>query len=189
MSQLVGENSKDRWYPNSIDNLKDYLNRYKNLDEEANSGLVSNLAYNLQYVEYLRKTLIELNLSTVLKTQTIKSFIIASLSIIEAISIVVLEKKRNINFKEVIKDLKLLNNCPYSREDLDILDELRILRNHIHLNKATDSNKTDFKKFWIKEYNEAKRLLYILLTSEFFKSKATDLELFRFLNFNYSIGK
>lgn len=82
MSQLVGENIRDRWYPNSVIELKDYLLSCKKLNNDLISGFVSNLAYNIQYIEYLRKTLRELNLSTVLKTQTIKSFIITSFSII-----------------------------------------------------------------------------------------------------------
>lgn len=182
MSQLVGKDSRDRWYPNSINDLKDYILTYHNLNNDNKSGLVSNLAYNFQYIEYLRKTLLELNLSTVLKTQTIKSFIITSLSIIEALIIEISSSKRNVKFNIAIEKFKKLRNCPFNNDDIQILDKLRVLRNHIHLNKASDSNSTDYKKFWIVDYCETKRLLYILITSKHFESNEKDL--FQFLNKN-----
>ena len=146
------------------------------------SGLVSNLAYNIQYIEYFRKTLLELNLSTVLKTQTIKSFIITSLSIIEALIIEFSDSKKNENFKVVIEEFEIMTDCPYNDMDIQSLSNLRVLRNHIHLNKAKDSNLTDYKKFWVAEYSEAKRLLHLLITSRYFESN--EVEMFNFLHIN-----
>ena len=182
MSQLVGENSRDRWYPNSVIELKDYLYSCKKLNNDLISGLVSNLAYNIQYIEYLRKTLRELNLSTVLKTQTIKSFIITSLSIIEALIIEFSDSKKDEKFKVVIEKFERMTDCPYNEIDIQSLSDLRVLRNHIHLNRAKDSSLTDYKKFWVAEYIEAKRLLHLLITSNYFESK--EVEMFNFLHIN-----
>ena len=55
MSQLVGKDSRDRWYPNSIIDLKDYILTYHKLNNDTKSGLVSNLAYNFQYIEYFHQ--------------------------------------------------------------------------------------------------------------------------------------
>ena len=87
MSELVGNGSKERWYPNSVGGLKRYLSNYE-INEYLcadSKYVIANISYNLQYIEYLRKTLNELNLSIVLQVQTIKNFIIISTSIIEAI--------------------------------------------------------------------------------------------------------
>ena len=105
MSQLIGKGSKDRWYPNSISSLKGHISSYKVSQELCpNYDIIkSNISYNLQYLEYQSKTLTELNLSSVLETQTIKYFIIVCISIIEAIFFLICcnQKLRNkINWVE-----------------------------------------------------------------------------------------
>lgn len=87
MSELIGQGYKERWYPISIHKTKSHLSKYL-IDEELcpdSKNVIANISYNIQYIQYLRKTLNELNLSEVLQIQTIKSFIVISTSIIEAI--------------------------------------------------------------------------------------------------------
>lgn len=87
MSNLIGKGYKERWYPNSISSIEIHLYKYK-IDKENcpnEQAVRSNISYNIQYLEYLRKTLNELNLTSVLQIQTIKSFIVISTSIIEAV--------------------------------------------------------------------------------------------------------
>ena len=86
MSNLIGNDYKERWYPIRVSTLHNHLfnaNRSIDASHELND-VVSNVCYNLQYLEYLDKTLRDLNLSKVLIIQTIKSFIVISVSIIEA---------------------------------------------------------------------------------------------------------
>lgn len=91
MTSLIGENSKDRWYPNDMTSLRNFFRNYQ-IDEtkcKYNKNIISNICYNLQYIEYLNKTLNDLNLSEVLIQQTIKSFIMTSMAIIEAVFYVI----------------------------------------------------------------------------------------------------
>lgn len=87
MSELVGKGSKERWYPCSMFRIRAHFNCYEingSLCPEA-SHIISNIGYNLQYIEYLKKTLKELNLSEVLQIQTFKSLIVIGASVVEAI--------------------------------------------------------------------------------------------------------
>lgn len=84
---LTGEGSKNRWYPNSITVLNhvfDSLTLSEQPPQHVNR-IISNICYNTQYIEYLEQTLIELSLSSVIRTITIKNIVITSVSIIEAI--------------------------------------------------------------------------------------------------------
>jgi hypothetical protein len=99
-TRLTGKNSNDRWYPNSIESITNHLSEYNYLNKDFTERkyIQSNIAYNIQYIEYLRVTLNELNLSGVLKTQTIKTFIITSLSVIEGFfHIIFVEEKLSKN--------------------------------------------------------------------------------------------
>jgi len=80
----INENSpsKTRWYPNSMPIYEEFLNKYI---DNSYKDLRKNIAYNMQYLEYLHQTNIELSLSSVITTQNYKSFIIFSVSIIECV--------------------------------------------------------------------------------------------------------
>ena len=80
---LESNSSKERWYPTSIDTLKNSIKIDTNIDNAM--ALLSNIAYNLQYIEFLEKELYELKLSSVLYTMVIKNYVITSMSIIEGL--------------------------------------------------------------------------------------------------------
>lgn len=80
---LESNGSKERWYPTSIDTLKNSIKIDTNIDNAM--ALRSNIAYNLQYIEFLEKELYELKLSSVLYTMVIKNYVITSMSIIEGL--------------------------------------------------------------------------------------------------------
>ena len=72
-----------RWYPYSI-------NAYRNDVSQGIFGSLdyyyrSNIAYNLQYLEYLELQLRELNVSSVIRAMIFKNFIITAASIIEIV--------------------------------------------------------------------------------------------------------
>lgn len=80
---LESNSSKERWYPTSIDTLKSSIKIDTNIDNAM--ALRSNIAYNLQYIEFLEKELYELKLSSVLYTMVVKNYVITSMSIIEGL--------------------------------------------------------------------------------------------------------
>jgi hypothetical protein len=224
MSNLIGKNSHDRWYPNPIFKLKNHLEGYQTKTEflEKND-IQANVCYNLQYIEYLRKTLNELNLSEVLQIQTIKSFIVISVSIIEAYFYIIvcnetLRKKiewienKTLNKSEFeiektkyhieSKLFKKTNGTAYEKPTFDFmiktiesnnilkidhqffkdLNHLRKLRNKIHLQEIGEIGKTDYKSFWLPEYNLSKKCLKMFLINDLFIGKNFDSKLFDFLN-------
>jgi|GEM_PF-3563179 len=106
MTDLNGKGSNQRWYPISIYQITKYLKNYEVQTELCDNynHLIANISYNIQYLEYLRKTLNELNLTEVLQIQTIKNFIIISTSIIEGILYLICCKeklRKRIKLKEV----------------------------------------------------------------------------------------
>ncbi len=76
--------SDQKWYPTSVDWYVNYFSRLISKGEKTYE-LKKNLAYNMQYLRYLTETLEQLNLSSVLITQTYKIFIITGIGIIECI--------------------------------------------------------------------------------------------------------
>lgn len=76
--------AEDRWYPTPVDNYK--LAFHKLDMTVANSrALKSNLAYSMQYLEYLEKQLSEIELSSVLYVMTVKSYVITGMSVLEGL--------------------------------------------------------------------------------------------------------
>ncbi|WP_269620531.1 hypothetical protein [Zhongshania sp. BJYM1] len=88
-NNLTLKGSKEKWYPASISNLESHLNSFivpiLGFSKDKTYPLVKNLAYTLQYVEFLYKVVEDLNLSDVLHKQNIKSFVIHGAAVIEAI--------------------------------------------------------------------------------------------------------
>jgi len=89
VNRLTPKGSKNVWYPPRIKALENYLsvllqeNTY--FTKSQISSLKKNIAYNLQYVEFLTRIMKDIQLSDVLITQNIKFFVICSASIIEAL--------------------------------------------------------------------------------------------------------
>jgi hypothetical protein len=77
-----------KWLPTPVNTLDAYLQKLipTGTDIIPNaSAYRKNLAYNIQYLQYLDQTLNELNLTSVLVTQTWKVFILVGAGIIEAL--------------------------------------------------------------------------------------------------------
>ena len=72
------------WNPKSVNDFESMLNI---LPYSPNNGYLTrkNIAYNLQYLEYLQKQLDEMIFSEVLQKMVIKSYIITGMSIVEAL--------------------------------------------------------------------------------------------------------
>lgn len=86
--QLVRvDEAKSKWCPISIIKLEDLLLEvvkqgcgYKHV-----RALRKNISYNLQYLEYLDKTLCDLKLTSSLEKQTWKTFVIVGCSVVESL--------------------------------------------------------------------------------------------------------
>lgn len=89
--------SEAAWYPTPIENIDDLLNKAIN----RGTGFVHvyalkrNIAYNLQYLEFLNQCLLDIKLSTVLTTQIYKNFILVGCSIMESLLAYLLIKSGN----------------------------------------------------------------------------------------------
>lgn len=72
-----------RWYPIAIDDFREGFVLDRSVD--GYHPLVDNLAYSLQYVQFLEKEFNELNVSNVIYIMLVKSYVITSMSILEGI--------------------------------------------------------------------------------------------------------
>lgn len=95
---LVKENEEGRkWYPTRVKSLREFLSKVI----EANKGydhvvaLRQNIAYNIQHLQFIDRTLSDIKLSSVLKTQNIKTFVIVGCSIVESLLTYLLIKSGN----------------------------------------------------------------------------------------------
>lgn len=88
-NKLILKPDTKKWYPNSISSLESHLsilireNSYFTRSEST--GIRKNIAYSFQYIEFLHRIMEDVNLSEVLYTQNIKSFVVHGAAIIEAI--------------------------------------------------------------------------------------------------------
>lgn len=73
----------DRWYPNSVENYR----RAFRIDTsiENSRALKSNIAYSMQYLEFLEKEMAELKLSDVIYIMLVKSYVVTGMSILEGL--------------------------------------------------------------------------------------------------------
>ncbi len=95
MPKLVHKGIKeDRWSPNLVSPLESFLEQVikpvPKLDSSRAKGIRKNVAYSLQYLEFLEQCDRDLHLTSVLATLNYKAFIITSCSVIEAIFFCVL---------------------------------------------------------------------------------------------------
>ena len=75
--------TKNRWYPTPIELYRKGFSLNSKVD--GYRPLIDNLAYSLQYLEFLDKELSELKLSSVIEVMIIKNYTITSMSILEGI--------------------------------------------------------------------------------------------------------
>lgn len=80
-SNAVG--TVERWYPTAVNTYKASFNLDMNI--ENSEALRSNLAYSMQYLEFLEKEMSELKLSDVIYTMLVKTYVVTGMSILEGI--------------------------------------------------------------------------------------------------------
>lgn len=96
MSKLAFKGTNESWYPHNIPELEAFLKQLvkpsPSIRASRAKGIRKNLAYSLQYLEFLDQCNRDLKLSSVLEGQNFKTFIVTGCSIIEAIFYLVLVK-------------------------------------------------------------------------------------------------
>lgn len=85
--ELTRKNESGTWLPVSVDRLDAFLASALKSDASYPNaiGMRRNLAYNLQYLEYMEQTLSGLKLTSVLITQTWKAVIIVGCGVVECL--------------------------------------------------------------------------------------------------------
>lgn len=87
--KLTFKDDKDTWYPTPISHLEEHLDVVMAPCKNVAIGLVTpvkkNIAYNLQYIEFLVRLIKDVKLSSVLWTQNVKSFTLHSAAVIESL--------------------------------------------------------------------------------------------------------
>ena len=168
-----------KWYPQSV---SDYKKVFK---IENNEALLKNIAYNMQYLEFLEKELEELDPSTVLKRMLTKTYVITSASIIEGLFLNLVQTK-GWNESKKIRFVKLIDildeKCKENNVDTSItatIHQVRELRNRIHLQKTEDDSISDhdYNAFTEDVKQETQELLYRILISP----EISNVSIFNFL--------
>lgn len=87
--------SEGFWCPTSVETLHAFVRRgipNEDVSLEYSKAFVRNIAYNLQYLEYLNHVLTEKSLHVTVFTLTIKTFVVTGMSVVEAVLWYVLKK-------------------------------------------------------------------------------------------------
>lgn len=136
----------ERWYPTSVDR---YRSAFKiDTSIENSRALKSNLAYSMQYLEFIEKEIAELKLSEVLYIMLVKSYVVTGMSILEGLFTNIIKsngwwKKTNLQSlgttqanetkfgdeKYVIKT-ELLKKVPEYEMRMDLDSLIQILSHH-----------------------------------------------------------
>ena len=83
--------AEDRWYPIPVSNFRNGLIAMHR-DAEGYHPLVDNIAYNLQYIQFIEKELKELEVSSVIYTMLVKTYVITGIGIIEGVFSYIIKK-------------------------------------------------------------------------------------------------
>lgn len=177
---------KEKWYPIKIERYQAIWNI--DFPDKINK----NVAYNLQYLEFLAKQINELEMSEVLTRILYKNFVITGVAIIEAIfAQIIINNKDTLNLEETgIKSKDITQENPLELNKLirilqknsellnkdkdDIifekLDDIRELRNNIHLapkiRPNRDEKEHDYRTFTIARLNSVSQILLEILKHE-----------------------
>jgi hypothetical protein len=90
-SLVITNECKERWYPTSVDRYRIFIKLDMKID--GSEQLRNNIAYNLQYLEYIQKQQDELKLSSVLYVMLCKTYIVSGMGIIEGLFTNLLKSK------------------------------------------------------------------------------------------------
>lgn len=170
-AKCTGQKPVNKWLPRSIEDWRrDILPKvykYKNDDSDPRYSIFSNVAYNLQYLEYLHKCLEEQYLTSAIRAQLTKTFTLTSSQIIECLLYIKLLELR-VDHNEIWEFSKALRIAEqknayglgqqfYKNE----LKKLKELRNKVHLQTSQGISEADYAVFAdVQVINEVKKITY-----------------------------
>ena len=183
-SLRTGTDSKTRWYPIAIETWEKVIKSFSFEgaplipDEHARK----NLAYTLQYLEYLEQTVRELSLSNVLVRQTIKSYVIVAIGSVECL-LFYLIRASGVNENNLFEIIKRVCSKKLLGEEYqyDELHRFRKLRNKVHIYEDRDNLCTDYQSFDKQELKDMRSILYEIATAPALGLTEGEAEEFEFL--------
>jgi len=121
------QNDSNDWYPIDIESLDSHLLKliWKNeyISSEKTYPIRRNIAYSIQYIEFLNKIRTDVHMTNVLLTQNIKSILVHGTTIIEAIFFYLVESNGLSNSTNW-KKLKSLNTGEFEVEQKKFKNEV-----------------------------------------------------------------
>ena len=170
-AKCTGQEPENKWLPRPIGEWREVILAricdYKCEDSDPKYSIFSNIAYNLQYLEYINRCFEEQYLTSVLRAQNVKTFTLTTTQIIECLLYLkLLDMKADKNdIWEFSRALRLaeeknaygLGQMFYRNE----LRRLKELRNKVHLQSSEGIADADYAIFEnIEVLNEVKRILF-----------------------------
>ena len=141
-----------------------------NFNIKNNYPLISNISYTYQYTEYLSQKILHEHNNIVITKLLIKDYIINAISIIEALFYSLLNPtyhfKHAVSFNYLLKSILKLNPLNLTNKDIDLLKNLKTLRNKIHIYSSYQSNLTDYNSYQLNDYYLMQTILYKILNNK-----------------------
>ncbi len=148
-------------------------------------AVANNVAYTLQYLQFLEKIIADLDLTPVLVTQTLKTFVINGCAVVEAVFYKIVNDsgtpKKRFTFDGMYKKIQRENLIAADSDFHSDLTYLRQLRNRVHIFDRKSRADTDYLKIDFSDFESMKRILRHLLIGRIFPPKAERLD-FTFLD-------
>ncbi|WP_233901223.1 hypothetical protein [Tenacibaculum piscium] len=152
------EKDESNWYPIRINTLENHFGilicKNEHLPHSKVYPIRKNIAYSLQYIEFLNKIRTDIYMTDVLLTQNIKSILVHGATIIEAIFYYLIETNELSNTTNWIK-VKSVNTGEYELAEKVIKNEIVIFE------KTEDEIKTSMTFDQMSKKVEKKKLLGI----------------------------
>lgn len=166
--------SANKWFPSRrIEDWREYISQNiygKPIAEMKNNNhyaIISNIAYNLQYLEYLNENIKQQFLSRVLLAQTFKTFAIIATQVVEGLLYLKIMNSPHALPAHEQANLTGMINLARKKKILDInkdmylnLNRLKKRRNKIHLHAALDISDADYAIFGRLGYLNTPKLSY-----------------------------
>lgn len=169
-----GQLSDNKWLPRPINSYRnDILSRYDGSPvspEDELYPIFSNVAYNLQYLEYLNKCFEDLYTTSVIRAENVKMFVLNTSQIIECILYVKLidmgvDKNDIWDLNGTLRNAALKN--PFGMGQLFYREDMRWLkdlRNRVHIQSPAEITDADYAVFSeLEVLNQSKELLRTFL--------------------------
>jgi hypothetical protein len=193
--------SAETWCPIPVDVWETFLKKYIKatppIDASKAKGLMKNVIYSLQHIEFIDRCNQDLNLTSVIKTMNQKMFVVEGCSIIEALFFYFLIhgkhvqkseweelQKLNASEFEVQKEKFKIVPTLYKKLDVPVLKEMSF---DTMIKRAQNKSITGLDNEFYKQLNHLRKLrnkvhLHILedsLTTDYFSVSEKDINLIK----------